>query len=34
LKDGNQQRFFVRGGNVTTELSGSSVMNYVKQRFG
>lgn len=34
VKDGNQQRFFVRGGNATTELSGNSVMEYVKQRFG
>jgi hypothetical protein len=33
VKDGNQQRFFVRGGNATTELSGNSVMEYVKQRF-
>ena len=34
LKDGNLQRFFVRGGNATTELSGGSVTDYVKQRFG
>lgn len=34
VKDGNLQRFFVRGGNATTELSGASVMDYVKQRFG
>lgn len=34
LKDGNLQRFFVRGGNATTELSGASVTDYVKQRFG
>lgn len=34
LKDGSLQRFFVRGGNATTELSGASVMDYVKQRFG
>lgn len=33
LKDGNQQRFFVRGGNATTELMGASVTDYVKQRF-
>ena len=33
-KDGNLQRFFVRGGNATTELSGASVTDYVKQRFG
>ena len=34
LKDGNLQRFFVRGGNATTELSGASMTDYVKQRFG
>lgn len=34
LKDGNLQRFFVRSGNATTELSGASVTDYVKQRFG
>lgn len=34
VKDGGQQRFFVRGGNATTELSGISVTDYVKQRFG
>lgn len=34
LKDGNLQRFFVRGGNATTELSGGSIPDYVKQRFG
>lgn len=34
LRDGNLQRFFVRGGNATTELSGASVTDYVKQRFG
>ncbi len=34
LKDGNLQRFFVRGGNATAELSGASVTDYVKQRFG
>src|SRR3546814_934733 len=34
LKDNNLQRFFVRGGNATTELSGGSVTDYVKQRFG
>jgi len=33
LKDGNLQRFFVRGGNATTELSGTSITDYVKQRF-
>jgi len=34
VKDGNQQRFFVRGGNATTELMGNSITDYVKQRFG
>lgn len=34
VKDGAAQRFYVRGGNATTELSGSSVTDYVKQRFG
>lgn len=33
LKDGTQMRFFVRGGNATTELMGSSITDYVKQRF-
>lgn len=33
VKDGNQQRFYVRGGNATTELMGISVTDYVKQKF-
>lgn len=33
VKDGSLQRFFVRGGNSTTELSGGSITDYVKQRF-
>ena len=33
VKDGSLERFFVRGGNATTELSGASIMDYVKQRF-
>lgn len=33
VKDGNLQRFYVRGGNATAELSGSSITEYVKQRF-
>lgn len=33
VKDGGNQRFFVRGANATTELSGSAVMDYVKARF-
>jgi hypothetical protein len=34
LKDGNLQRFFVRGGNATAELQGNAITEYVKQRFG
>lgn len=34
VKDGPQQRFFVRGGNATTELSGAPVVDYCKQRYG
>jgi hypothetical protein len=34
VKDGNLQRFYVRGGNATAELSGASITEYVKQRFG
>lgn len=34
LNDGPLHRFFVRGGNATAELSGSSITDYVKQRFG
>lgn len=33
VKDGLQQRFFVRGGNATAELTGASVTDYVKRRF-
>ncbi len=33
VKDGAIQRFYVRGGNSTAELSGTSIMDYVKQRF-
>ena len=34
VKDGQAQRFFVRGGNATTELFGPSIVEYCKQRFG
>jgi hypothetical protein len=34
VKDGSLQRFYVRGGNATAELSGASITDYVKQRFG
>lgn len=33
VKDGATQRFYVRGGNATAELSGNSVTDYVKARF-
>jgi hypothetical protein len=33
VKDGALQRFFVRGGNSTAELSGTSITEYVSQRF-
>lgn len=33
VKDGNQQRFYVRGGNATSELTGSAITDYVKKRF-
>ena len=33
VKDGGQQRFFVRGAAATLELSGSSLTDYVKGRF-
>jgi hypothetical protein len=33
VKDGALQRFFVRGGNATAELSGPSIQDYVRQRF-
>jgi len=33
LKDGALQRFFVRGGNTTTELQGPDITEYVRQRF-
>jgi len=34
VKDGPLQRFFVRGGNATAELSGNSITDYVRERFG
>lgn len=33
LKDGKEQRFFVRGGNATTELSGAAITDYINHRF-
>jgi hypothetical protein len=34
VKDGSLQRFFVRGGNSTTELQGSSILEYGNEHFG
>jgi len=34
LKDGNQERFFVRHGTTTAELMGNDVQAYIRQRFG
>lgn len=33
VKDGAQQRFYVRGGNATSELNGNAITDYVKKRF-
>ena len=33
VKDGKEQRFFVRGGNATTELTGPSIIDYSSKRF-
>jgi predicted HTH transcriptional regulator len=33
LKDGNTERFFIRTGPSTTELSASQTQEYIKQRF-
>lgn len=34
LKDGNTERFYIRTGPSTTELSPSQTQDYIKQRFG
>ena len=34
VKDGNIQRFYVRTGPATTELTGSDMVEYINQRFG
>lgn len=34
VKDGPQQRFYVRGANSTAELGGASIPDYIKARFG
>ena len=33
LKDGNTERFYIRTGPSTTELSLSQTQEYIKQRF-
>ena len=33
VKDGKEQKFFVRGGNATTELTGPSIVDYCNERF-
>lgn len=33
LKDGKEHRFFVRGGNATTELNGAATTDYINHRF-
>jgi hypothetical protein len=33
VKDGNMQKFFVRGANATAELSGQAMIDYSAQRF-
>ena len=34
VRDGNIQRFYVRTGPATTELTGSNMVGYINQRFG
>lgn len=34
LKDGNVERFYIRTGASTTELTASQTHEYVAQRFG
>ena len=34
VKDGSIQRFYVRTGPATTELTGSNMVEYINQRFG
>lgn len=34
VKDGNVERFYIRTGPSTTELSASQTQDYIKQRFG
>ena len=33
VKDGETERFYIRTGPATTELSPSQTQNYIKQRF-
>ena len=34
MKDGNTERFFIRAGASTSELTMSEAQGYIKQRFG
>ena len=34
VRDNNVQRFYVRTGPSTTELTGSNMVEYISQRFG
>ena len=34
VKDGNTDRFYIRTGTSTTELTGSQTQDFIKQRFG
>ena len=34
VKDGNAEKFFVRTGAATSELTGGQAQEYIKQRFG
>jgi hypothetical protein len=33
LSDGSQQKFYVRGGNATTELTGNAIVDFTQKRF-
>ena len=34
LKDGDNEKFYIRTGPATTELPAGQIVDYVKQRFG
>jgi len=34
VKDGNTERFYIRTGTSSTELTGSQTQEFIKQRFG